>query len=407
MFITIRQVEANGKNLFQVEEDAEILFRAQTPWANIRAPLHIENLRKLIFTDVDGNEAFHTTYSVLENTMEEISQYKYLFGTSAQLMKYQVIGRGGQALGAFYTQIDGIFASQMIIEYRQRIYNCYNRALGKTYVVSVFDGERQIAQISKPLDVWDRLDVFYLHLDEAYRHMLPILSFFTVYVDALKFNRPGWIAGSSVEKSWSYTFDRNNDKYDPDWVSRTFGREAAWHLEELLQQPQKRLAQAGSGLKNRRWIRGIMLAGGLIFILLAAVLGWRLLRPTDPLPPQDFVDEMQAHGYGVQPGAPSERDGGWQLAYAAEKGECRIWYLSFASVSQARQFFLQAKNRLLEESAGAYKQSSVDFPQGEKYTLNVNDSYTVVSRIENTVILSIVPDCYQDGVQDILRGLGY
>ena len=100
--------------------------------------------------------------------------------------------------------------------------------------------------------------------------MLPILSFFTIYVDAQKFNRPGHIAGRSVEKSWSYSFNRNNDKYDPDWVRETFGQEAARQLEDLLAaRPKRQDADAEQPRKRRRLVIAILAV--MVLVILIAV----------------------------------------------------------------------------------------------------------------------------------------
>ena len=84
MFVTIRQTQANGSHLFQVEGEDRVLFRAQTPWADVQLPFQMEHLRRLSFTDADGNEVFHTAYNVLENTLQSVSRYKYLFGSATK-----------------------------------------------------------------------------------------------------------------------------------------------------------------------------------------------------------------------------------------------------------------------------------------------------------------------------------
>ena len=406
MFITIRQTQASKKNLFQVEGEAGILFRARTPWASIQAPFQAENLRQLTFTDAQGNTLFHTDYNILENTMQAVSRYKYLFGTATKLMEYQVLDNDGRSLGSFYTQIDGAFTSQMTIDYQEQTYACYDRALGKIYVISVFDGERQIAQISKSLDVWDRLDIFYLYLDDAYQDMLPILSFFTIYVDAQKFNRPGHIAGRSVEKSWSYSFNRNNDKYDPDWVRETFGQEAARQLEDLLAaRPKRRDADAEQPRKRRRLVIAILAV--MVLVILIAVAAQLLLSSKTALLPEEFAEMMRGYGYTVAESAPSEIIDGWELAYAAEMAERSIWYLSFSSAESAERFFNQAKDQYAPETNDMHTEISINSGQNQKYTLLADGRCLVISRIGATVVLGIAPDTDKEQIQDILKELGY
>ena len=241
MFATIRQTRADERNLFQVEsEESGILYRAETPWSGLNLPFDAENLRKLVFTDDGGKEMFHTEYDIVRNTVNSLLKYRYLAGKSVRLSEYRVTGSDGAELGAFYTRIDGALTSQMVISFGGRLYDCYHYALGRIYVISIFDRGRQIAQITKPLDTWNQLDVYYLHLIDSCRDMLPVLSFFTVWVDAARFDGAGRFARYSYQKSRVRTFNRNNDKYDPDWIAKTFGNEAAEQLDFLLEtHPEK------------------------------------------------------------------------------------------------------------------------------------------------------------------------
>ena len=411
MFITVRQTQSNGKNLFQVEAESGILFRAQTPWADIQAPFQLENMRKLRFTDAHGSELFHTSYHVLENTMQAISRYKYLFGTSTKLLEYQVIGRDGTVLGSFYGQLDDIFTTQMTIDYLGRTYSCYDRTLGNTYVISIYDGERQIAQVTKPLDVWDRLDIFYLHLDDGYGDLLPILSFFTIYVDAQKFNRPGQITVDAVEKNWSYSFDRNNERYDPDWIRRTFGQGEADRLNHLLEtHPEKAPKDPVQAKRNRRLIIGIAVAVVLVLIVCAAALtlAWQLLlRPRDPLPPEEFTARMSEYGYTISQGIPSGVEGSWELCYEASGENHSLEYLVFPTEAAAEQFFAQTKALLEERQQGAYMQTKTNLINSQKYTLTSGGSYSVISRIDTTVILCAAPEQEKDTIKALLKELGY
>ena len=411
MLITIRQTQANGKNLFQVEQEGRVLYRARTPWADIQIPFQVENLRELIFTDADGNEVFHTAYNLLENAVHTATKYKYIFGATAKLGEYQVVDGDGTIFGSFCTQIDAPFTTQMTIDCRERTYDCYARALGKIYVISVFDGARQIAQITKPLDVWDRLDIFYLHVDDGYGDLLPILSFFTIYVDAQKFNRPGQITVDAVEKNWSYSFDRNNERYDPDWVRQTFGQGEADRLNQLLEtHPEKPPSDPARTKRNRRLIIGIVAAVVLLIVVCAAVLtlAWRLLlRPRDPLPPEEFTARMNEYGYTVSQGVSSGVEDSWKLCYEAKGENYSLEYLLFPSETAAEQFFAETKALLAERQPGRYMEISSDLINSQKYTLTSSGSYSVISRIDATVILCAAPEQEKDAIKDLLKELGY
>lgn len=408
MFVTIRQTQANGSHLFQVEGEDQVLFRAQTPWADVRLPFQMEHLRRLSFTDADGNEVFHTAYNVLENTLQSVSRYKYLFGSATKLGEYQVVGRDGAVYGSFYTQIDGAFTKQMTIDYREHIYDCYARALGRIYVISVFDGERQIAQITKPLDTWNRLDVFYLHLEDGCRDMLPILSFFTIYVDARQFNRPGRYSTCEVEKSWSYTFDRNNRKYDPNWIRRTFGPAAADQLNQLLSaRPEQSAAELELGRKMKRRLIGILAALGVGVVVCAIVLLLPLFQGKTALVPGDFAVQMSEYGYTVTAEAPPELEGGWELAFQARSQAYSIWYLSYPTEQEARQAFSSLEDQFVQNRGSSYSEVHSNLLNSAEYALTSGGTYSVVSRIDNTLVLCTTSVEHKGAVKEIFQELGY
>ena len=115
MLVTIRQTKSSGQNLFQVEEQGQLLFQAQTPWADLRLPLEAEKMRRLTFSDAQGQPLYHTSYQLLDNALRSLTKYKFLLGTSAKVEEYQVLDETGQQQGSFYTLIDGLLTSQLTI----------------------------------------------------------------------------------------------------------------------------------------------------------------------------------------------------------------------------------------------------------------------------------------------------
>lgn len=265
MFITIQQIQTGGKNLFEIKSNNQILYRAYTPHLDIKLLFNTENLHKLIFMDTDGNEIFHTTYNILENTTES---FKHILGKSSKLSEYNIIDKNSISHGSFYTKIDGSFVAQQVICYNNKMYNCYNYALGKVYVFCIFDCNHQIAQISKSTDVRDNLDVFYLYLEDNYKDLFPILSFFTIYIDFIKFHRSGKYTKYSVEKCWSYTF--NHDKYDSNWIGNTFGENARKQLNVLLGGNSENNVLNSQISKNKAIYISILIA--IIFIIVIIII---------------------------------------------------------------------------------------------------------------------------------------
>ena len=93
-----------------------------------------------------------------------------------------------------------------------------------------------------------------------------VLSFFTVYYDYRKYNHSGELTKNTVQISNSYTYGKNNDKYNPNWIAKEFGQQAADELEQKL-----RKIRAQGSAQAKKIVKLVGLAY-LVLILLAIVL---------------------------------------------------------------------------------------------------------------------------------------
>lgn len=271
MLVTIQQTKSNFENLFEVSSNGQTLFHAKAPWMKVSLPFNAENMRELTFTDASGENLYTTHYKLIDNMMEEAIPFKYLITKEQRFGQFEIAGKNGIE-GTFYIRQNGIFDSKFCIEHKGTVYLGYSLDKGKNNYVSIYENDRQIAQITKPLTVMDNLDVYYLHIKDAYASMIPVLSFFTVYYDYRKYNNSGKLTKNSVEISVSYSYGKNNDKYNPNWIAQEFGQPAADELEQTL---EKRSQQGSAQAK------GIVKLVGMIFlvlILLSVVLGIVLIN---------------------------------------------------------------------------------------------------------------------------------
>lgn len=404
MLVTIRQTKSRGQNLFQVGEQGQLLFQAQTPWADLRLPLKAEKMRRLTFSDAQGQPLYHTSYQLLDNALRSLTKYKFLLGTSAKVEEYQVLNETGQQQGSFYTRIDGLLTSQLTICYGEEQYDCYHRALGKIYVVSIFQEGRQIAQITKPLDTWDLLDIYYLHLLEGYRHLLPILSFFTIYLDAVSFTQPGRAAKYSMEKRRAYSFNKNNDKYDPHWIAQAFGPEAQEELDRLLREHPEKNPQNAAGFK-RSWKWAAIIAGSLLLLSAGAIWAFFTFFSPTPLLPQEFVQQMEEEGYLLS--QPILTYTGTEEAWEANKDGCYVQFFSFSEEDQARSAFVLLQSNWDQAEGTIQSRSSSSSQHTQRESFVYKDIFYVYSRIANTLLLSAAPLSQKELLQDTVKDLGY
>lgn len=265
MLVTIRQTKSNFENLFEVSSNGNILFHAKAPWMKISLPFNAENMRELTFTDASGKTLYTTHYKMIDNMLEEGIPFKYLLTKEQRFAQFEIEGKNGIE-GIFYIRQNGILDTKFCIEHKGRKCLGYSLDKGKNNYVSIYENGAQIAQLTKPLTVMDNLDIYYLHIKDEFASMIPVLSFFTIYYDYRKYNNSGKLTKNYVETSVSYSYSKNNDKYNPDWIAREFGQQAADELEQLL---EKQFGQGAGQAKKIVKIVGLIF---LVLFLLAVVL---------------------------------------------------------------------------------------------------------------------------------------
>lgn len=258
MLITIKQTKSNFENLFEIISGGQLLFQAKAPWMKLSLPFNADNLRELTFSNPAGETVYTTRYKFIDNLVEESIPYKYLLTKEQRFGQFEIVGQNGSE-GSFYVMQNGYFDSKFCIEHMGKVYLGYSLDKGKNNYVSIYDGDRQIAQITKPLAVIDNLDVYFLHIKDEYASIVPVLSFFTVYYDYRKYNHSGELTKNSVQIATSYSYGKNNDKYNPNWIAGEFGRQAADELDQTL----KKIAEQSSAQAKK-----IVKLVGLVFLIL-------------------------------------------------------------------------------------------------------------------------------------------
>lgn len=274
MLITIQQTKSNFENLFEVSSNGQILFNAGAPWFNVSLPFNAENVRKLTFSTPAGEILYTTNYKVIANAVEESIPFKYLVTKEQRFAQFEIVGKNGSE-GTFYILQTGMFDKKFCIEHMGKVYLGYSLDHGRNNIVSIYEGDKQIAQITKPLTVIDNLDSYYLHIKDECTSMIPVLSFFTIYYDYRKYNNSGKIVKNSIEISTSYSYSKNNSKYNPDWIAQEFGQEAANEFQQIITQiSEQGNVQAKMILKILGIIfLAVILLIVILFIVLINLLG--------------------------------------------------------------------------------------------------------------------------------------
>ena len=261
MILEIKQTCSTGQNQFDIISNGQLIYRANSSWF----PMVTNASREMHITDASGALLFGTYYSLIDNIAESSIPFKYLLTGSQQFVKFDVVDRGNNYVGSFYAERNGIADSKMCIEYRGKVLVGYRRKLGIKEYVSFYDGEVQVGQLTKSNKVVDNKDTYMLHFLNGFEELTPILAFFTIYYDFLYCNHSGEF-NKTYSVKYTYSFDRNSDKYNEDFILKNFGEAEVARMEEVFKVEPK---VGGMSLKTF-WI--IFAAGWGIALTIAAII---------------------------------------------------------------------------------------------------------------------------------------
>ena len=238
MILQINQLAANGRNQFEILENGQLLFSGTAPFYNPGIPIGGDVFRRLTLMDATNRPILYTDYNAVENLAASAVPMSWLFKGAKQVCRYSVLNTENQIVGRFYFEQTGIAKTKYVMEWRGRLIACYLKGAGKKEVVSFYDGETQIGQLTKPNAVVNNLDCYLLHfLDNSLDR--EIAAFFTIYYDYLYHNHSGEIVKKSRRSDVEYTFDRYNKMYNKNFIAENFGKEENERVERFIKDAYK------------------------------------------------------------------------------------------------------------------------------------------------------------------------
>lgn len=265
MILKINQTASNGNNHFLITSEENLLYQAHTPWFPI---FPTDNSVKLSLMNVQGEILYQTEYSFMDNLVEELIPYKYLFTGSQKFDRYTIVDTIGNRHGAFFIEAQGILDRRICLEYHGKLLVGYKRATGVMEYVSFYDGETLVGQMSKSNKiVADNQDHYMIHFIDGYEGLEPILAFFTIYYDFTYHNNSGEVH-KGYKVTYKVSYHKNIDKYDPDFISRNFGIEENLRMNEFF----KNSAAASSTLNMKTFWLIFGIGWGVALLIAAIVL---------------------------------------------------------------------------------------------------------------------------------------
>lgn len=260
----VKQVTSAGSNTFDVISNGYLVYRGSATWF----PLGVDKNNKVILTDPNGNMIFQTKYSLIDNLAESSVPFKYLINGEQKFSQYQVVDVNGNDVGCFYDVRKSFLDSRLCISFGNRVIYGYTRDIGLREVVSFYENDRQIGQITRTRKVVDNLDWYYVHFLPEYDVLLPLMAMYTIFYDYCFHNSSGqYVKGTYVNAS--YTYDYNSKKYNKNFIRDNFGEQEHARLEAFIN--RKVEFKVGNLTMKQFWI--IFAIVWIAIILFTLILG--------------------------------------------------------------------------------------------------------------------------------------
>ena len=158
-------------------------------------------------------------------------------------------------------------------------------------------------------------------------------------------------------------------------------------------------------------IIGVIVA--ILVIIVAVVTGVLILKFNKEkvsMNSSEFIRFMEQKGYTVQDAKSQFQEYDYiEKVYIALTNDYsyQIEFYEFIDESYATQFYNYNQSRIEAAKGNASAETNIGGKNSNKYTLSSNGKYSVVSRINNTVIFVNVEDEYRDTIKKVLKETEY
>lgn len=153
----------------------------------------------------------------------------------------------------------------------------------------------------------------------------------------------------------------------------------------------------------------------IVFVLLAGLGGFLFVKTIlnkekDPITVEEFKSTMKSKGYEILNVEEQFDEYNYiKDAYIAMSSdeEYQIEFYKISDVENATMFYNYNKSIFESSKSASSMQTNNDMKNYSKYTLQSNDKYMVISRIEDTVVYVKVDSKYKEKIKDVLDEIGY
>ena len=149
----------------------------------------------------------------------------------------------------------------------------------------------------------------------------------------------------------------------------------------------------------------------LIFIILMSIISTciSLAKGKKPITTSEFISIMENNGYSVIDTKSQNVEDYIKKSSKAisNREEYQIEFYEFSNVAYATQFYNNNVIKLMEDRNKSFTETNRGGKNFSKYILSTDEYYSIVSRIDNTVIYLNVNLQYNSEITSVLDKLGY
>ncbi|MBQ7352224.1 MAG: hypothetical protein IJW59_05155 [Clostridia bacterium] len=271
MILKIRQVATSGKNKYEITSDNILEYIAGSPWLETQTPSNDNIIRWCILRDTYESVIFSSAYNIEENALDITKFLKWISTGKQKTNIYRIYDKDKNEVGQFYRLHDDILDTKFIIDYNNSQFICYDKSVGTTRHLMIYQDELQIAEIVKPLTGLNNNDYYYIYLLDEYKQFKDILSFFVIFFDYYnQYSTHNGLKHASIE--WSYSWDKNDKFYNKHWITQHFKKE---DINEINQEIS---ALRQSAMKTiKKTAKFTFTFCGILILLVTIVIGIVLL----------------------------------------------------------------------------------------------------------------------------------
>lgn len=220
MKIEIMQIRAGDRNQFMIFENQQLRYQVTYDGNGIFPGLNSSSMIQM--KDVNGNSVFHANCTYKDQLKDELQSIQSMFTGEATANKYRVCMANGMQVGAIYEIQQRVKEEKLCVEFQGRALVGQRKRMGEEEYFSIYDGQRQVGQLTKKGFSFHSRDAYIVHLIPGYEGMMPIMAFFAVYYD-YKYHNDSTIRRIGKRSTGTHSVGQNG--YNPNFICHYFGPE--------------------------------------------------------------------------------------------------------------------------------------------------------------------------------------